>query len=279
MVTVAWNPSTLKLYTGATDKMCASCCGTGTVSCPSTYTISIKGTTPCPAMSPAPFVAVSGLAQVGQWVSYNGVAYRCISTHQTDQWYPACWAPGLNWSFPSSNVTFVLYKSYADISGTHCAYGYSNDPIDPDISVTLVLENNKWILRVSVKHILYPSYYDYPYLEGGIGFWGFHGESYSDGWCETIHEAFVPIDPGCVRLEDHYYYSTLAGICISRGGTAKIFPGSFPGWTVNTGYQVGNIVCHLAEKYTCTQNHYSTIANEPGVGSQWLSYWSVSTVC
>jgi hypothetical protein len=277
MVTVGWNPSTLKLYTGATGKICASCCGTGPVTgCPSTYTISITGTTPCPAMSPAPFTAIQGaLSQVGQWVSYNGVAYRCITTHERSQWYPAYWAPGLNWSFPSSNGTFIL-NGGGDLSGSYCSYSYPGDP--DNIQIVLIKEYTKWTVRVSVKHVLYPTYYDYPYLEGGIGFWGFQGESHSDLPCEIIHETF-PTSIGCVRLEDHYYYSTLAGICISQGGQAKIFPGSFQGWTVNTGYQVGNIRCHLAEKYTCTQNHYSTIANEPGVGSQWSSYWSVSTVC
>jgi hypothetical protein len=262
MVTVAWNPSTLKLYTGATGKICASCCGTGPVTCPSTYTVSISGVVSCPTPSGGlPFV-VGYYYRYGNIVIYNAGYYRCVQANYADQWYSQCWEL-INFYFGAerTNGTYIL-----TINPNTCNYGYEGG----DIKINLLSPLQLGSLSATVHHVLLPS-------SSAHFFYTFSGV------CEDAEPHYC-----CNTLSNKaglgYPYSdcmpiSLYSDTIGTGGAAKFWPGSFQGWRVNTGYQVGNIVCHLAEKYTCTQNHYSTIANEPGVGSQWSSYWSVSTVC
>jgi hypothetical protein len=271
MVTVGWNPSTLKLFQSATGKICASCCGSGPMACPSSYTVSFTGISAAPPPVPLPFQTNRGY---GGWyggpyaVTYNGQAYMLAQDHFADQWWPQCWTP-YNFYYPISNGTYNLPSLSTE---GNCYYGLRTN----DINISLGITNNGITTFASVSMSARHSLYSY---DPSWGYAVFDGkvEGVAPTWCPVIPNLIVAGD--CIRMSaPPFYYGVLSG-AMGIGGTVRIFPGAFPGWTVNTGYQVGNIVCHLAEKYTCTQNHYSTIANEPGVGSQWSSYWSVSTVC
>jgi hypothetical protein len=271
MVTVAWNPSTLKLYTGATGKICSSCCGTGPTTCPNTYTISFSGITAC--TPPVPYLIFTTGRNYG-WhdypgnppfpdsVVYNGVQYRCLVTHFADQWYPNYWEPyNFNYSIP--NGTFTLSSS-SDESGCWYASGSGNAIMHAWIRNDGVHTSAQ--VRMDIKHKLYPSI---TFTERQA----FNGSVYqvASTLCPTMTNDLS--SNYCVNWD---YYGALYEGIVGTGGTARMFPGSIGGWIVNTSYAVGNIVVHLAEKYICTVSHGSTIANEPGVGSQWSSYWSVS---
>ncbi|WP_397384865.1 hypothetical protein [Prosthecobacter sp.] len=46
------------------------------------------------------------------------------------------------------------------------------------------------------------------------------------------------------------------------------------GWVTATNYVVGNVRAHNGIKYTCTDNHTSDAATEPGVGVDWETKWT-----
>lgn len=48
---------------------------------------------------------------------------------------------------------------------------------------------------------------------------------------------------------------------------------SAPGWAVGNNYLVNQCVTHPTGIYRCTQDHLSTLDNEPGTGSNWGAYW------
>lgn len=265
MVTVAWNPSTLKLSFGPTGKICWNCCGASPVSCPATYTVSFSGISPCPAPYFIPFVTGKSYA-IGACCTYSGQSYINGFRHFADIWYSDCWSP-LNLNFPTGNGTYQLTGGAGDAN--FCQYTLYNDNVRIVLTISFYDTYNIASLSLSVAH---------PVWEGETNFWK---GTFSDGklsspasMCPELTNDAASVDMPCISSSERF--DGIKEGYIGTGGTAKIFPDSFPDWTVNIGYEVGNIVAHLAEKYVCTQAHYSTLANEPGAGVQWSYFWSVS---
>jgi hypothetical protein len=50
-------------------------------------------------------------------------------------------------------------------------------------------------------------------------------------------------------------------------------------WSVSTAYVVGNVVLDGDTAYICKSNHTSSLLDEPGVGTNWTTYWDTLTTC
>jgi hypothetical protein len=214
-------------------------------------------------------------------VIYDGQAWRCKVDHYAERWYPDRWELW-NFNYNVHNGTYILTGGGVD---QYCLYTSSNRPYEEEASATVSISNIGGVISataaLTVRHVLYPSMLVYPTIRNP--YYGvFSGAASGTSWCPTIPASGISEGVQCTfgnHIVDEFSkreYANVLEYHIGHGGTAKLFPGSFPAWKINTGYQVGNIRCHNAEKYECTTSHYSTIANEPGVGSTWVSYWAVS---
>jgi hypothetical protein len=174
------------------------------------------------------------------------------------------------------NKTFVLTRSGGD-----CDYVYDDGVIYIRLRLSEPIYN---LFYADVRHRLYPSEYS-PYgaldpyknvFRGSITY-----TPSSPVWCEEVNNNSSSVS--CIDLLVDggftYIYNLNGSDVVGHSGKAKFWPGTFEGWEIHTGYQVGKIVAHRAEKYTCTASHYSTLASEPGLGDQWASYWTINTDC
>ena len=46
-------------------------------------------------------------------------------------------------------------------------------------------------------------------------------------------------------------------------------------WAVSTSYSVDDLVKNNSKRYKCIQNHTSSADDEPGVGANWETYWTL----
>lgn len=275
MCPAAWNPSSIKLYSSATGKICSTCCGTS-ITCPAKYTVSFCDLISCSPPAFGSFVTGTDWGP-GDFVSYNGSLWHARTTHYASQWFPQYWeAYDPYYNAERMNKTFVLTRSGGD-----CDYVYDDGVIYIRLRLSEPIYN---LFYADVRHRLYPSEYS-PYgaldpyknvFRGSITY-----TPSSPVWCEEVNNNSSSVS--CIDLLVDggftYIYNLNGSDVVGHSGKAKFWPGTFEGWEIHTGYQVGKIVAHRAEKYTCTASHYSTLASEPGLGDQWASYWTINTDC
>ncbi len=88
------------------------------------------------------------------------------------------------------------------------------------------------------------------------------GYTQTTGWCDIVNNPL-----------------TCSGGRSGKLGTAQFWPLTWPQWVIATAYSSGNRALNNSEIYDCNVAHVSASINEPGVGADWASFWSVGDPC